>query len=232
MKNALNYEQKDGEAAQSSPVAAIDAQPQKSKKAYYLIKRVFDIVFSVVALIVSIIPMLIISLLVVQESSGAPFYVHNRIGRNGKPLRVLKFRTMYANADQMVESFTPEQKAEWEENFKLNDDPRITKVGKFLRRSSLDELPQLWNIIKGEMSVVGPRPVVAEELERYGDSKDKFLSAPPGLTGYWQAYARSTCSYEQRIQMELRYVENANFWWDIKIILKTVEAVLHTRGAK
>ena len=139
---------------------------------------------------------------------------------------------MFQNADQMIDSFTPEEKAEWEANFKLANDPRITKVGRFLRRSSLDELPQLINVLKGELSIVGPRPVVEEELEKYGDQRAKFLSVPPGLTGYWQAYARSTCTYEERVKMELYYVDNANFWWDIKIMFATVGAVLRGKGAR
>lgn len=232
MSTTLNSRQENAEKAHSIPAVAEKSVLGQQKKAYLFFKRALDIVFSTVALAVSIIPMAIIALLIRLESPGAPIYIHNRIGKNGKPLPLLKFRTMYTDADEMIKEFTPEQQEEWQENFKLNNDPRITKIGKFLRRSSMDELPQLWNVLKGEMSIVGPRPVVAEELERYGENKDKFLSVTPGLTGYWQAYARSTCSYEQRIKMELHYVENAGFWWDIRIMFKTVEAVLHTRGAK
>lgn len=202
------------------------------KKIYLFTKRVLDIIISSVGLIVLLLPMAVISLLIKIESPGPAIYIHNRIGKNGKPLPLLKFRSMYVNADEMIEDFTPEQKVEWEENFKLDDDPRITRIGKILRRTSLDELPQLVNILKGELSVVGPRPIVDEELERYGDHKEKFLSVTPGLTGYWQAYSRSTCSYEQRMNMELFYVENANFWWDIKIIFATVGAVVRGNGAK
>lgn len=232
MSTTLNSTQENGEKTHAIPVSAEKNVSRQPKKVYRFFKRALDIVLSSVAFVLSIIPMAIIALLIRIESPGAPLYIHHRIGKNGKPLPLLKFRTMYINSDEMIEDFTPEQKQEWQENFKLNNDPRITKIGKFLRRSSLDELPQLWNVLKGEMSIVGPRPVVAEELERYGESKDKFLSVTPGLTGYWQAYARSTCSYEQRIKMELHYVENASFWWDIRIMFKTVEAVLHTRGAK
>ena len=171
-------------------------------------------------------------MLIVIDSPGAPIYIHRRIGKNGKPLPLIKFRTMYRNADDMMAKFTSEQMAEWQENFKVECDPRITKIGRFLRRSSLDELPQILNILKGELSIVGPRPVVAEELERYGTNKEKFLSVTPGLTGYWQAYARSNCTYEQRMKMELYYVENANFWWDIKIMFATVGSVLRRHGAK
>lgn len=201
-------------------------------KGYIMAKRMTDIVVSVIGLIIAFVPMVVIALLIKLESRGPMIYIHHRIGKNGKPLPLLKFRTMYMNADKMIDDFTPEQKAEWLENFKLANDPRITRIGKFLRKSSIDELPQLINVLKGELSIVGPRPVVAEELEKYGKNKEKFLSVTPGLTGYWQAYARSTCSYEQRMEMELLYVEKANLWWDIKIVFATFGAVLRGRGAK
>ncbi len=202
------------------------------RKAYFIAKRLFDVIFSVAALVLLAVPMALIILLIKIESPGPAIFVHNRFGKNGHPLPLLKFRSMHLNAEQMIEMFTPEQKEEWEQNFKLEDDPRITKIGSFLRRTSLDELPQFINILKGELSLVGPRPIVEEELERYGSEKEKFLSVTPGLTGYWQAYARSSCTYEQRMEMELYYVDHANFWWDIKIMLATVGAVLSRRGAK
>ena len=199
---------------------------------YKISKRILDIVVSVVGLIIAFLPMVVIALLIKLESPGPAIYIHHRIGKNGKPLPLLKFRSMRMDADKMIDNFTPEQKAEWEANFKLENDPRITKSGKFLRKSSLDELPQLINVLRGELSIVGPRPVVEEELERYGDQREKFLSVTPGLTGYWQAYARSNCTYEKRVEMELYYVDNANFWWDIKIIFATVGAVLRGKGAQ
>jgi lipopolysaccharide/colanic/teichoic acid biosynthesis glycosyltransferase len=204
----------------------------KKKRIYYKAKRVLDIVISAIGLVVLFLPLVLIALLVRLESPGPAIFVHNRIGKNGKRLPLLKFRSMYVNAEDVFDKLSPEQKAEWEENFKLEDDPRITRLGKFLRKSSLDELPQLINILNGDLSIVGPRPVVTEELERYGENKEKFLSVTPGLTGYWQAYARSSCSYEQRMEMELHYVENANFWWDIKIVFATVGTVLRGKGAK
>lgn len=202
------------------------------KKLYHRAKRILDVAASSVAFVVLLVPMMLIALLVILESPGPAVFVHQRIGKNGKPLPLLKFRTMYSNAEQMIEYFTPEQKEEWERNFKLDNDPRITRIGKILRRTSLDELPQLVNILRGELSIVGPRPVITDELLKYGDDQDKFLSVTPGLTGYWQAYSRSTCTYEERIKMELHYVDNANFWWDIKIIFATVGAVLRGHGAK
>ena len=205
---------------------------RNNKKTYWLLKRVFDVLFSAAALILLALPMALITVLIKLESPGPAIFVHNRFGKNGRPLPLLKFRSMHLNAEQMIELFTPEQKEEWEQNFKLENDPRITKIGRFLRRTSLDELPQFINVLKGELSLVGPRPIVEDELARYGSEKNKFLSVTPGLTGYWQAYARSSCTYEQRMEMELYYVDHANFWWDIKIMLATVVTVLSRRGAK
>ena len=202
-----------------------------NRKVYLLVKRVFDVLFSSVALVLLAVPMALITVLIKIESPGPAIFVHNRFGKNGRPLPLLKFRSMHMNAEQMIDLFTPEQKEEWEQNFKLENDPRITKIGRFLRRTSLDELPQFINVLKGELSLVGPRPIVEDELARYGSEKNKFLSVTPGLTGYWQAYARSSCTYEQRMEMELYYVDHANFWWDIKIMLATVVTVLSRRGA-
>ena len=202
------------------------------KRGYLIAKRILDVIFASIGLVVCIVPLAIISLLIKCESPGPIFYVHNRIGKNGKPLPLLKLRSMHIYADKMIGEFTSDQQKEWKENFKLDNDPRDTRIGKFLRESSLDELPQLVNIIKGELSIVGPRPVIQEELDRYGEDREKFLSVTPGLTGYWQAYARSTCTYEQRMAMELYYVEHANLWWDIKIFFATFGAVLRGRGAK
>lgn len=205
---------------------------RRTGRGYRIAKRILDISISVVGLAVAAIPMAFIWLLIKMESAGPAVYVHHRIGKDGKPLPLLKFRSMRDNAEEMIQQFTPEQMKEWEENFKLEDDPRITRIGKFLRRSSLDELPQLVNVLKGELSIVGPRPVVEKEVERYGENREKFLSVTPGLTGYWQAYARSTCTYEERMEMELHYVDHANFWWDIKIIFATFGAVLRGHGAR
>lgn len=223
-----DVEKEEKKAYTESGKKAVGSQNQ----GYLVAKRLLDIVLSVMGIIVCAIPMALIALLIRLESPGPAIYVHNRIGKDGKPLPLLKFRSMYQNADSMIQYFTPEQKKEWETNFKLDRDPRITRMGSFLRRSSIDELPQLVNILKGELSVVGPRPVVLKELEKYGENKEKFLSVTPGLTGYWQAYARSTCTYEKRMEMELYYVENANFWWDIKIMFATVGTVLRGKGAK
>lgn len=202
------------------------------KECYYITKRMMDIVLSMLGMMIAILPMAVISVIIMFESPGRAIYTQERIGRNGKPFHIYKFRSMYADAEKMIENFTPEQKKEWDENYKLDHDPRITKIGQFLRKSSVDEIPQLLNILRGELSFVGPRPVVSKELEKYGDNQAKFLSVTPGLTGYWQAYARSTCSYEQRMEMELYYVENASLWWDIKIMFATIGTVIRGHGAK
>ena len=213
-------------------ISEISATIKPSSLGYRVMKRGFDIILSACAILVLAPFMLLICLIIKIDSKGPALFVHNRIGKNGHPLPLYKFRSMYMNAEAMIADFTPEQKAEWEQNFKLDHDPRITRIGRILRKTSLDELPQLFNIIRGDLSIVGPRPVITEELEKYGKNKDKFLSVTPGLTGYWQAYARSDCSYEKRMEMELYYVENANLLWDIKIIFATVGAVLKGRGAK
>ena len=135
------------------------------------------------------------------------------------------------NAEDLIKQFTPEQMKEYKENYKLTNDPRITKVGKFIRKTSLDELPQLINIIKGDLSIIGPRPVIDEELKKYGHNIDKFLSVTPGLTGYWAANGRSNTTYEQRMEMELYYIDNISFKMDMKVFFKTIESVIKKEGA-
>ena len=174
---------------------------------------------------------LILAIIIKLDSKGPVFFAHTRYGKDGKKFKMYKFRTMYENAQDMINDFTPEQMKEWKENFKLQDDPRITKVGKFLRKTSSDELPQIVNIIKGDLSIIGPRPVIEEELEKYGDNKDKFLSVTPGLTGYWQANGRSSTTYEQRMEMELYYIDNISPKLDVKIFFKTIESVIKKEGA-
>ncbi len=153
---------------------------------YKYIKRVVDFTLSLIGLIVLSPIFLVIAIFIKKESDGPVFFKHKRIGKNGKEIYIYKFRSMVTNAEELIKKFTPEQMKEFKENFKLENDPRITKIGKFLRKTSLDELPQLINILKGELSIIGPRPVIKEELEKYGNNKEKFLSVMPGLTGYWE----------------------------------------------
>lgn len=198
---------------------------------YKYIKRVIDIFISFTALVVLSPVFLIIALLIKKESDGPVLFKHKRIGKNGREFSIYKFRSMVPNAEELIKRFTPEQMKEFKANFKLENDPRITKIGKFLRKTSLDELPQLINILKGELSIIGPRPVIKQELEKYGNNREKFLSVNPGLTGYWAANGRSDTTYEQRMMMELYYVDNISFKLDIKIFLKTIISVLKKEGA-
>lgn len=199
---------------------------------YKYIKRALDVMISSIALIILSPVFLIIAVLIKAESKGPIFFAHKRIGKNGKEIKILKFRTMVNNAEDLIKKFTPEQMEEFKENFKLKNDPRITKMGKFLRKTSLDELPQLINIIRGELSLIGPRPIVSRELEKYENNKRKFLSVTPGLTGYWAANGRSNISYEQRMIMELYYIDNLSWKLDVKIFLKTILSVLKKEGAR
>lgn len=198
---------------------------------YKIFKRTIDIVLSSVAMVVLSPVFAVIALAIKLESRGPVFFKHTRIGKDGKIIKIYKFRSMVENAEDLIKEFTPEQMKEYKENYKLANDPRITKVGKFLRKTSLDELPQLINIIKGDLSIIGPRPVVAEELKKYGPNIEKFLSVTPGLTGYWAANGRSCTSYEQRMQMELFYIDNLSLKMDVKVFFKTIEAVVKRKGA-
>ena len=201
------------------------------KKIYMKLKRGFDFIASLCGIVLLSPFFLIISLIIKLDSKGKVFFKHKRVGKNGKEISIYKFRTMCENAQDMIKDFTPEQQKEFKENFKLQNDPRITRVGNILRKTSLDELPQLFNIIKGDLSIIGPRPVIEEELEKYGENKDKFLSVTPGLTGYWAANGRSNTTYDQRMQMELFYVDNMSLKLDAQIFLDTVDGVVNKRGA-
>ena len=208
-----------------------DVKTKISIKVFIKLKRVIDVILASVALILLSPLFAIIAIAIKIDSKGPVFFAHKRIGKNGKIIKLYKFRSMVINAEELIKSFTPEQMREYKENYKLTNDPRITKVGKFLRKTSLDELPQLINIINGDLSIIGPRPVVADELEKYGVNKDKFLSVTPGLTGYWAANGRSNTTYEQRMEMELYYIDNLSLKMDIKVFFKTILSVLKKEGA-
>ena len=198
---------------------------------FKVIKRLFDIIVSFLGLLILSPLFLLLTILIKCDSKGPVFFIQKRIGRNGKKFGIFKFRTMRINAEELIASFTPEQLKEWKENFKLKNDPRITRVGKFLRNTSLDELPQLINIFIGNMSLVGPRPIVEEELEWYGEKKNVLLSVRPGLTGWWATNGRSEVSYPERCDYELYYVYNCSLLLDIKILFKTFSAVFSRKGA-
>ncbi len=205
------------------------------KKPFYeCIKRIFDLMVSLVAVIVLSPILLVIALAIRLEDRGPILYRAQRVGRGGKPITVYKFRSMRMNADRLEDMLTPEELEEYKKNFKLEHDPRITKVGAFLRKTSLDELPQLFNILSGTLSLVGPRPVLQEETELYGDKRNLLLSCKPGLTGLWQVSGRSNVTYEngRRQALELQYVSQRSLWLDIKILFWTVGAVVRMDGAK
>lgn len=215
------------------------AETQFSKrlktKSYLFIKRLFDFLASLVALILLSPLMLILAILVYLDDPGKVFYGHLRIGKNGKPFKVWKFRSMYMNADKMIDLLTPEQAKQYYTEFKIDNDPRITKIGNFLRKTSLDELPQLFNVLCNDMSLVGPRPLIESEIQTYyADMYDTLLAVKPGVTGYWQAYARNNATYQsgERQKMEMYYVHNASLWLDIKILFKTIGSVLKKQGAQ
>lgn len=208
-----------------------DVKTKIRKKVYIKIKRVIDVILASIALILLSPVFAIIAIAIKIDSKGPVFFAHKRIGKNGKIIKLYKFRSMVVNAEELIKSFTPEQMKEYKENYKLTNDTRITRVGKFLRKTSLDELPQLLNIINGDLSIIGPRPVVVDELEKYGSNKDKFLSVTPGLTGYWAANGRSNTTYEQRMEMELYYIDNLSFKMDVKVFFKTILSVLKKEGA-
>jgi len=198
-------------------------------------KKIFDFVFSILVLIVSLPLFIVIALLIKLNDHGPVFFTHERIGYKRKPFQMIKFRTMSVDAEarlaQMLED--DEIKAEWEKSFKLKNDPRITFIGKFLRKTSLDELPQFINVLKGEMSVVGPRPVVQQELEKYYKGKEYiFDQVKPGITGLWQVTVRNdTKNYKLRIKLDELYLKKQSLWYDLLIILKTIQVVITGKGA-
>ncbi len=199
-----------------------------------LVKRSFDITAAVCALLIFSPIFLMIMALVKFSDKGPAFYGHTRIGHNGRPFKCLKFRTMATDGDALLQKYlreNPEANEEWRLTRKLKDDPRVTIVGKVLRKLSLDELPQLLNILRGEMSVVGPRPVVDDELKVYDSFAVYYLRSRPGLTGLWQISGRNDVSYETRIAYDTQYVQNWSLVRDIAIIAKTIPAVCFARGS-
>lgn len=194
-----------------------------------LTKRLFDVVFSLLILILFSPIYLLLALLIALSSRGPIFYIQERVGKDYKPFGCIKFRTMVCNADAMLLELmetSPHLRQEFEDNFKLKQDPRITRIGRFLRLTSLDEFPQFWNVLKGDMSVVGPRPLVAEELPRYGCHIDKILTIRPGITGLWQVSGRNDIPYSRRVQIDLYYAKFHNIWLDLWVIVKTIGVVV------
>jgi Undecaprenyl-phosphate galactose phosphotransferase WbaP len=197
-------------------------------------KYVMDLLLTVVGGLL-IIPLLLALLILVKlDSPGPAFYGHRRLGAGGKHFRCWKYRTMHTNAEQRLDEYLqgkPHLRAEWERNFKLRDDPRVTRVGRFLRKTSLDELPQLWNVLRGQMSLVGPRPIVDAEVSRYATEYELYQRIRPGISGLWQVSGRSDTNYAERVKLDAYYVHNWSVWLDLVILVRTVRSVVLGRGA-
>lgn len=204
---------------------------EKNRSVYLRIKRAQDIVLSAVGLVVLFPVLLLIALIIVIESPGeSPIFIQTRVGLNGKKFRFFKFRTMYPDAEAHLEQLLAKNEMNGPV-FKIKDDPRITKVGRFLRRTSMDELPQLWNILKGDMSLVGPRPALPRETEQYDEHAWQRLTVTPGLTCYWQIQPkRNSISFEKWLELDMKYIEERSYLVDWKILFGTVGAVLHMEG--
>ena len=198
------------------------------------LKTAFDYIVTGLGTIAVSPILLFIALWIYKDSPGPVLFRHTRIGKDGKPFACYKFRSMCVDAKERLETLLetdPAAREEWERDFKLKNDPRITKSGAFLRKTSLDELPQIFNVLKGEMSLVGPRPIIAEELPRYGEFKEDYLMVRPGITGMWQVSGRSDIDYEERVRLDSWYVRNWNLWLDIVLLFKTFYVVLARKGA-
>jgi len=203
------------------------------KQNYYLkIKTFFDFLFALIFLILGIPFFIIIALIIKFSSRGPIFFSQKRIGKNNKYFYCLKFRTMHPEAEDILENIISKNKnlrEEFQLTHKLKNDPRVTNIGRFLRKTSLDEIPQFLNVLKGQMSIVGPRPIVKEEVNKYGDTMTKLLSVKPGITGLWQVSGRNNLTYKRRVLLDCLYVKEINFLIDIRIIIRTFGVILFPR---
>ena len=227
MEGKKNYIISSGSQSESAePEITIYENP-----VYLAVKRCFDIVFSLLCIIVFTIPILFVMLLIVIDSPGAsPIYTQYRVGKNGRVFKFYKLRSMVPEADQMLDSLLDQNEMEGPA-FKISNDPRITRVGRVIRKTCIDELPQLWNILKGDMSFVGPRPPLPREVEQYNDFQRNRLSVVPGLTCYWQIQPnRNSLTFDKWLELDLKYIEERNVKTDLMIIFKTVGAVLKMEG--
>ena len=207
---------------------------QRRMRAMRLGKSVLDFVLSLLAFVCFVPFFVVVPVLIKLTSRGPVFYRAERLGRSGRPIRVWKFRSMYADADERLARILesdPALRAEWEKSFKLRDDPRVTPLGRILRKTSIDEFPQLFNVFAGDMALVGPRPIVSKEIPYYGASYETFSSVKPGITGLWQATGRSGTDYARRVALDSHYVLNWSPWLDVWILRRTISAVLFMRGA-
>lgn len=207
----------------------------KSKKLYFTVKRIFDILVSLIGMIFIIPIALIVKIsYIVSKDNHSIFYRQKRIGKNGKEIYIFKFRTMVYNADEELKKLLKikKYKEEWKQNQKLDNDSRITKAGKVLRKLSLDEVPQFINVLKGDMSLIGPRPLVDGELDEHDGNHEIYESVKPGITGWWAANGRSATDYEKRLELEYYYAKNCSIALDMKCIFRTIKALVTRHGAK
>ena len=197
---------------------------------YMFFKRIFDIILSLIGLIVIAIPGLVISLFIYACDRGPVFYTQERVGKNGKRFKIYKFRSMYVNADTLLEKLKEKNEVTGP-MFKMKNDPRVTSVGRFLRKTSLDELPQLLNVLRGDMSLVGPRPPLPSEVEEYSEYDKQRLWVVPGCTGLWQATERNNVGFAEMVELDLKYIQNRSLFLDAKIIFLTFLVIIHPNGA-
>ena len=218
----------------SEEVLMLHMRNNLARRRNRIVKRVFDLVCTTIGSILISPILIVLTIMVAISNKGHVIFAHQRVGKHGVLFPCYKLQTMIPNAQEALEKYlkeNPEARKEWEENFKLEHDPRVTKLGAFLRKTSLDELPQLWNVIRGDMSLVGPRPIVTKEIERYGDYFREYSMVLPGITGMWQASGRSDTTYEERVAMDTWYVRNWSVWIDLMYLFKTVKAVAFGKGA-
>lgn len=194
-----------------------------------IVKRLIDLLGAVLGILILLPTFLVIAILIKAEDGGPVFHRRRVVGKKGE-FDLFKFRSMCVNADTVLQN-NPELLAEFQKNYKLVNDPRVTRTGRFLRKTSLDELPQLCNVIVGQMSLVGPRSITHEELDKYGQMRHLLLTVKPGMSGYWQTEGRQKVSYQERVNMDIRYVQNWTLLWDLRILLKTPQVVLKGEGA-
>lgn len=206
----------------------------RAEKREQMLKRTFDVSFALIFLIVSFPALVLLSIMLQINSPGSLFFVQQRVGRHGRMFNCFKFRTMHEDAETLLEDLlakSPDARREWDLDHKLRNDPRVSRFGAIVRKLSLDELPQLLNILSGEMSVVGPRPIVRAEILKYGCYFSDYCAVKPGLTGLWQVSGRNDVTYDERVQLDCEYRRKASFLFDMGIVLKTVPAVLGARGS-
>lgn len=213
-----------------SKAVSLNKKQIKSRFMYHSIKRVFDFIAAICGVIILSPVMLVIAILIKAEDHGPVFYKQVRVGKNGKKFKMYKFRSMFVNADKMLAKLKEQNDVEGP-MFKMKDDPRITKVGHFIRKHSLDELPQFFNVIKGDMSLVGPRPPLPSEVAEYSDYDKQRLYVTPGCTGLWQATERNEVGFSEMVQLDIQYIQRASFMFDLWIIWKTVEIIIKPNGS-